>query len=99
MGTPYSIPGVESFQKQSLTQKCLLSLSFSFFGAEHSQWNITRQGMRLYGLALQELNDALSDLVRVQSTEVLDSVMLMSLYEVSRISMRSQRTYFLKDPS
>ena len=84
MQNPYAIPGLSSTSENPpLTEKCLRSLSLCFFGNEHGLWDLTTQGMQLYGVALKELNEALSDPERVQSIEVLESVMLLSLYEVS----------------
>ena len=80
---PYSIPGIATFRRQALSEKCLLALSLSFFGIEHGQWDISKRGMQLYGVALKELNEALGDPLKVQSIEVLESVTLLSMYEVS----------------
>lgn len=80
---PFVIPGLSSFNKDSLTRNCILALSFTFFGQQHSSTTITRKGTSLYGSSLTELNRLLRDPVESRTMETFEAIMVMTLYEVS----------------
>lgn len=66
----------------SLTEKCLLALSTTYFGEEHGHSALVHRGLRRYSDALSELNSALSDPNQCRTNDVLESVIVMSLFEV-----------------
>lgn len=67
----------------SLTEKCLLALSTTYFGVDHVEQPITRLGLSRYGKVLLDLNRGLSDPTACQSTDLLFAVVVMTLFEVS----------------
>jgi hypothetical protein len=77
-------PGVSRGQ---VSEKCFLALSTAFFGAEHKQATLVRLGFHRYGAALVEVKSALGDSMQCHSYDLLESVVIMALIEVSRASI------------
>ena len=61
---------------------CLLVLATIFYGIHNRQSTIVKHGMRLYGQALGMLSDVLGKDERRISTEVIVSVLSLSISEV-----------------
>ena len=80
----WAIPGITSFNKNSLVRDCILALSLSFFGQQHSDKATLSRGASVYGLTLGRLNKALSDSSQNRSVPTLESIMVLTLYEVRR---------------
>jgi len=72
----------EISEQQPLAERCFLSLATTYFGSQHRQSSIARGGLRLYGLALKDLNKALSNSSQYRSLDLLNSVVTMALFEV-----------------
>ncbi|KAH8697589.1 hypothetical protein BGW36DRAFT_295630 [Talaromyces proteolyticus] len=64
-----------------LVQKSFLALSTTFFGLEHKEKELVSQGFRRYGVALEYLRQAVGDPSRYTSFDLIESIMVMSLFE------------------
>jgi hypothetical protein len=71
---------------RTITAQCFLALSYTYFGVKHHEHNITQDGIRQYGNALTVLNDSLAKTEVVRSFDVLESIMIMAMIEVSKHS-------------
>lgn len=69
-------------QPQTLSWKCLLALSKSFYGRVQHELNATRHGITLYGQCLGIINKGLSNMEEYSTTDMLLSIMIMGFYEV-----------------
>lgn len=69
--------------KGQLALKCYLALSTTYFGVEHRQPVLVRRGLNQYGKALTELNLALGNSSRCLSYDLLESVVVMAIFEAS----------------
>ncbi|KAH8892317.1 hypothetical protein GQ53DRAFT_841093 [Thozetella sp. PMI_491] len=65
-----------------ISHQAILSLATILFGTQHQQSDITRQGYRMYGDALRQLNHALSDATRYTSNEVIVAVAALAISEL-----------------
>ncbi|CZR55799.1 uncharacterized protein PAC_05687 [Phialocephala subalpina] len=63
-------------------QQAVLSFSVIFFGTQHGHSIITSKGYAMYGVALSQLNQALSDPKCYTRDEVILSVIALALLEV-----------------
>ncbi|KAF8863060.1 hypothetical protein BDZ45DRAFT_147613 [Acephala macrosclerotiorum] len=63
-------------------QVAILSFSVIYFGTQHKQSIITGQGYTMYGAALKQLNQALSDPICYTRDEVILSVIAFALLEI-----------------
>jgi hypothetical protein len=61
--------------------QAILSFALILFGARHRQDHITRQGYAIHGVALRQLNHALSDSKCYSRDEVIISVVTLTLME------------------
>ena len=61
--------------------QAFLSFAVVFFGTQHGQANITDQGYAMHGVALKQLNQALSDSKCYTRDEVILSVVTLALLE------------------
>jgi hypothetical protein len=68
---------------RSITAQCFLALSYTYFGVKHREQDITQDGLQQYGRALSVLNGSLAKTNAAQSFDVLESVMIMAMIEVS----------------
>lgn len=67
---------------RKLADQCFLALATSYFGHDHYEKRIVERGLQRYGVALNELHSALADAKRCTSYDILESVILMSFFEV-----------------
>ena len=74
---------------QSMINQCLLALAKIYFGLQNHESKVLTDGMRLYGQGLSEVNNALSkDNCNVNS-EIIISVLALSVAEVCMLCPRS----------
>ncbi|OKL55820.1 hypothetical protein UA08_08815 [Talaromyces atroroseus] len=66
---------------RSLMTKAFLALCTTFFGLEHKEKGVIRQGFQRYGHALEHIHRALEDPVRCASFDLLESIAVMSVFE------------------
>jgi hypothetical protein len=64
-----------------LTAKSFLALSTTYFGVEHGERASFEHGLLRYGRALRELNSVLGDRRQHLSLDLLESVVLLALFE------------------
>jgi hypothetical protein len=67
----------------TITAQCFLALSYTYFGVKHREQGITQDGLRKYGKALSLLNGCITKSSAAQSFDVLESIMIMAMIEVS----------------
>ncbi|CRG87048.1 hypothetical protein PISL3812_04062 [Talaromyces islandicus] len=67
---------------RSLFNKAFLALATTFFGVEHKEKGILSQGLLQYGDALSDVHKALGDPSRRNSYDLLESIAVMTLFEV-----------------
>jgi hypothetical protein len=67
---------------RSLVTQSFLALSTTFFGLEHKEKNLVSQGFQRYGFALENIHRALADPSRRASFDLLESIVVMSVFEV-----------------
>lgn len=67
---------------RSLFNKAFLALATTFFGVEHKDKGVLNQGLLQYGDALNNVHKALGDSSRHQSYDLLESITVMTLFEV-----------------
>lgn len=79
----WAMPGITSFASNSLVRDCILALSFSFFGQQYSHKITLRHGVMLYAATLGRLNKVLGDSTQNRSIPTLESIMVLTLYEVN----------------
>jgi hypothetical protein len=72
------VPGVE----RTLSDQCFLALATSYFGNEHRDQTLVKRGFQRYGSALKGLNEALSDISKNKTYDVIESAVVMALFEV-----------------
>lgn len=77
---------------RTLMIKAFLALSTTYYGIEHKDRRIVNQGMQRYSHALEHVHRALSDASRNTSFDVLESIGVMSLFEVIYISQIGNAT-------
>jgi hypothetical protein len=65
-----------------LVEKSFLALSTVFFGLDHHEKSVVNRGFRRYGNALGLVRQALGDQSRYQSFDLLESIIIMALFEV-----------------
>jgi hypothetical protein len=75
-----SIPGID----HRLGDASFLALATIFFGTEHRDTAVVRCGLREYSAVIQEINSALADGVKCQSSDVFDAIVTMVSLEVGR---------------
>lgn len=66
-----------------LTDASFSALATSFYGFKHGEASIMQEGRKRYGLALRDLNLALTTRSTKPSIDLLGSVVALSLFEVS----------------
>ncbi|KAH6647890.1 fungal-specific transcription factor domain-containing protein [Truncatella angustata] len=66
---------------KQLAAKCLLALSTTYFGAEHGDFDLVQRGQHQYNEALSDLNMALSNPSQCRTYDVLESVVVMTIFE------------------
>jgi hypothetical protein len=66
-----------------LSDKCFVALATTYFGTQHHEKSISEYGLQRYGRALKDVNRALGDEKRVVGFDLMESVVIMALYEVS----------------
>lgn len=71
-------------QPYTLSRKCLLALSKSFYGRVQHELNVTRHGIALYGQCLGTINKGLSNMKEYSITDMILSIMIMGFYEARR---------------
>ncbi|KAL7913607.1 hypothetical protein GGI35DRAFT_217089 [Trichoderma velutinum] len=64
-----------------LAKQCLVALSTTYFGIAHMEQEILRRGMSKYGKSLRILNQRLGDQSASRTLDVLESIMIMALFE------------------
>ena len=67
---------------EPLANTCFLSLAMTYFGSQHREDRLLKKGLKLYGVALKELNKALANSYQCQTRGVLDSIVTMAFLEV-----------------
>jgi hypothetical protein len=67
---------------RTLSDQCFLALATSYFGNEHREKMLVDRGFRRYGTALKGLHEALCDVSKSKTYDVLESVIVMALFEV-----------------
>jgi len=67
---------------QPLTNTCLVALSTTFFGLEHRDNLTIKDGLSVYTTALRTLNQSLSDPFQSRTLDTLQSVIVMTLFEL-----------------
>ncbi|KAL7952814.1 hypothetical protein V8C34DRAFT_318714 [Trichoderma compactum] len=72
-----SMPGSSG----GLAKQCLVALSTTYFGIAHMEQEILRRGMSKYGKSLRTLNQRLGDQSASRTLDVLESIMIMALFE------------------
>lgn len=72
-------PGMD----RSLFNKAFLALATTFFGVEHKEKTVLTRGLLRYGDALKHVHQALGDPSRHQSYDLLESISVMTLFEVT----------------
>ncbi|QYT05891.1 Zn(2)-C6 fungal-type domain-containing protein [Trichoderma simmonsii] len=72
-----SMPGSSG----GLAKQCLVALSTTYFGIAHMEKEILRRGMSKYGKSLRTLNQRLGDQSASRTLDVLQSIMIMALFE------------------
>lgn len=77
----------------TLSWKCLLALSKSFYGRVQHEFNMTRRGIALYGQCLGNINKGLSHMEEYSITDMLLSIMIMGFYEARLDSVLLLRCY------
>jgi hypothetical protein len=70
---------------RTLSDKCFLALATTYYGATHHEKVVSESGLQRYSGALKELNQALRVGKRVGSYDLLESVIIMTLFEVSSL--------------
>jgi hypothetical protein len=72
------VPGVD----RTLADQCFLALATSYFGNEHREQALVKQGFQRYSSALKGVHEALCDASKSKTYDVLESVIVMALFEV-----------------
>jgi hypothetical protein len=75
-------PVVPPTVERVLVEKSFLALSTVFFGLDHHEKSVVNRGFRRYGNALGLVRQALGDQSRYQSFDLLESIIIMALFEV-----------------
>lgn len=68
-------------QPNSLSWKCLLALSKSFYGRVQNEASMTRQGIGMYGQCLTSIHKRICCVEKDAATDVLLSILIMGFYE------------------
>jgi len=71
---------------RTLSDRCFLAVATMYFGTQHQEKRVCEFGLQRYGDALRDLNKALRTERRVVSYDLLESVIIMTLFEVSQLS-------------
>jgi hypothetical protein len=87
--TEHVVPGVN----RGLSDQCFLALATSYFGNEHHDQAIVERGFQRYGSALKDLHQALCHVSKSKTYDVLESVIVMALFEVFRSWLHFQVHY------
>lgn len=80
-------------QEESCLESAFSALTISRVGKENKDDRLVREGTKLYGRALKEMQLALYDMDRMHSDEVLTASMLLGLYESFEGSTLSSRSW------
>lgn len=80
-------------QDESCLESAFSALTISRVGKENKDDRLVREGTKLYGRALKEMQLALSDMDRMHSDEVLTASMLLGLYESFEGSTMDSRSW------
>lgn len=73
--------------ERPLSDKCFIALATTYFGTQHHEKIISEYGLQRYGRALKDVNRALGDERRVVGYDLMESVVIMALFEVSTIAL------------
>jgi hypothetical protein len=76
-----SVHPTAKLMDRKLADECFLALATSYFGHDHHQKGVVERGFSRYGAALSGLHAALSDPNRSATYDILESVILMTLFE------------------
>ena len=79
--------------EESCLESAFSALTISRVGKENKDDRLVREGTKLYGRALKEMQLALFDMDRMHSDEVLTASMLLGLYESFEGSTLSSRSW------
>lgn len=80
-------------QEESCLESAFSALTISRVGKDNKDDRLVREGTRLYGRALKEMQMALFDMTRMHSDEVLTASMLLGLYESFEGSNLNSRSW------
>lgn len=73
------VPEIE----RQLSDASMLALATVFFGTEHQDRAVVQRGLRKYSSVIEQLNAALGDPLRSNSSDLFDAITTMTLLEVS----------------
>lgn len=71
--------------QRTLSDQCFMALATTYFGTQHQEKSVFEHGLQRYGKALKDVNMALGDPGRVIGYDLLESVVVMALFEVSSL--------------
>ena len=76
------VPSGTAVASRQISHQAIMSFAMILFGIQHRQMDITRQGYAMHGVALKQLNQALSDTARHTGDEVIVAVATLSISEL-----------------
>lgn len=85
-GIDVTDPVVSSTAERVLVEKSFLALATTFFGLDHHEKSVISRGFRRYGNALGFVHQALGDQSQYRSFDLLESIIIMALFEVWHFS-------------
>ena len=74
---------------RSLTDMTFLALATTFFGAKHREAAIIQKGLGRYSGAIKVVNSAIGNPDRRQSFDLLEAIVVLSIFEVSHSFSRT----------
>ena len=74
---------LEPAMSTGLTRQTFLALATTFFGTEQKDGTLVQQGLRQYSYAISRLNQALGDPKQYPTLDLLQSIVIMAMFEVS----------------
>ncbi|THZ87921.1 hypothetical protein D6C84_01342 [Aureobasidium pullulans] len=74
-------------QPNSLSWKCLLALSKSFYGRVQNETSMIRQGIGMYGQCLTSIHKRISCVEKNAVTDVVLSILIMGFYEATQMML------------
>ena len=76
------VPCGTAVASRQVSHQAIMSFATILFGIQHRQADITRQGYAMYGVALKQLNQLLSDTTRQSHDEIIVTVAALSVSEL-----------------